>query len=43
MEFTLDGLHQFSKIAKDEVDHVVSYKDMVGSIFTSKGRTEEEL
>jgi magnesium chelatase subunit I len=33
MEFTLDGLHQFSKIAKEEVDHVTSYKDLVGSIF----------
>jgi magnesium chelatase subunit I len=33
MEFVLDGLHQFSKIAKDEVDHRISYKDMIGSIF----------
>ncbi len=37
MEFTLDGLHQFSKIAKDEVNHVVEYKDLVGSIFTGRG------
>ncbi|HZY10829.1 MAG TPA: magnesium chelatase [Bacteroidota bacterium] len=42
MEFTLDGLHQFSKIAKDEIDHSIEYKDMVGSIFTSRGRGEEE-
>jgi magnesium chelatase subunit I len=42
MEFTLDGLHQFSKIAKDEIDHVVEYKDLVGSIFTGKGKAEEE-
>lgn len=41
MEFVLDGLHQNSKIAKDEVDHVTHYKDMVGSIFSSKGRFEE--
>ncbi len=42
MEFVLDGLHQFSKIAKDEVDHVTSYKDLVGSIFMGRGKTEEE-
>jgi magnesium chelatase subunit I len=42
MEFVLDGLHQFSKIAKDEIDHVVEYKDMVGSIFSGKGRGEED-
>jgi magnesium chelatase subunit I len=40
MEFVLDGLHQFSKIARDEVDHRVAYKDMVGSIFVSRNRTE---
>ena len=33
MEFVLDGLHQHSRIARDEADHVISYKDMVGSIF----------
>ncbi len=42
MEFTLDGLHQFSKIAKDEIDHVTSYKDLVGSIFAGRGKGEEE-
>lgn len=42
MEFVLDGLHQNSKIAKDEVDHVTSYKDMVGSIFSGPGRGFEE-
>jgi magnesium chelatase subunit I len=42
MEFTLDGLHQFSKIAKDEIDHVISYKDLVGSIFTGHGKHEED-
>ena len=41
MEFVLDGLHQNSKIAKDEVDHTTLYKDMVGSIFR-KGTFEEE-
>lgn len=42
MEFVLDGLHQFSKIAKDEVDHLTSYKDMVGSIFVGRGKGFEE-
>lgn len=42
MEFVLDGLHQSSKIAKDEVDHVTSYKDLVGSIFAGRGRSLEE-
>jgi magnesium chelatase subunit I len=42
MEFVLDGLHQNSKIAKDEVEHVTSYKDMVGSIFAGPGRGLEE-
>jgi magnesium chelatase subunit I len=41
MEFVLDGLHQNSKIAKDEVDHTTSYKDMVGSIFTGRGFEED--
>ncbi len=41
MEFVLDGLHQNSKIAKDEIDHVTHYKDMVGSIFSGKGKFEE--
>jgi len=42
MEFTLDGLHQFSKIAKDEVDHIVEYKDLVGSIFGGKKTMEDD-
>jgi magnesium chelatase subunit I len=32
MEFVLDGLHNNSKIAKDEADEIVSYKDMLGSM-----------
>lgn len=36
MEFVLDGLHQNSKIAKDDADSIVSYKDMVGSMFTQE-------
>jgi magnesium chelatase subunit I len=42
MEFVLDGLHQNSKIAKEEVDHVTSYRDMVGSILGGQGRGFEE-
>lgn len=41
MEFVLDGLHQNSKIAKDEIDHVTHYKDMVGTIFSNKGKFED--
>lgn len=41
MEFVLDGLHQNSKIAKDEVEHVTTYKDMVGSIFTGRDAAED--
>jgi magnesium chelatase subunit I len=32
MEFVLDGLHNNSKIAKDEAEESVSYKDMLGSM-----------
>ena len=42
MEFVLDGLHQSSRIAKDEVDRITAYKDLVGSIFTNTGRNLEE-
>jgi magnesium chelatase subunit I len=42
MEFVLDGLHQSSKIAKDEVNHATSYKDLVGSIFAGQGRMYED-
>lgn len=37
MEFVLDGLHQNSKIAKDEIDSEIIYKDMVGSMFNQGG------
>ncbi len=42
MEFVLDGLHQSSRIAKDEVDRLTAYKDLVGSIFSGKGKSIEE-
>ncbi|MCX6138214.1 MAG: sigma 54-interacting transcriptional regulator [Ignavibacteriales bacterium] len=42
MEFVLDGLHQYSKIAKEDADHLTHYKDMVGSIF-SGGQTAEDF
>ncbi|HVK40036.1 MAG TPA: sigma 54-interacting transcriptional regulator [Candidatus Kapabacteria bacterium] len=41
MEFVLDGLHQNSKIAKEEVESHVSYRDMIGSIFTGRSLDEE--
>ena len=42
MEFVLDGLHQNSRIARDETDHVVSYKDMVGSIFSVERNMKDD-
>jgi hypothetical protein len=42
MEFVLDGLHQNSKLAKDEVDHRTLYADMVGSIFAGQGKPYED-
>jgi hypothetical protein len=47
MEFVLDGLHQNSKLAKEETfgSPEVSYRDMIGSIFTGgfpDEETEEE-
>jgi len=41
MEFVLDGLHQNSKIAKDEIDSVIKYKDMVGSMFSGSKDASE--
>jgi magnesium chelatase subunit I len=42
MEFVLDGLHQNSRLAKDEVDHTTAYRDLVGSILSGPGRTYED-
>jgi magnesium chelatase subunit I len=42
MEFVLDALHQYSKIAKDEVESTTVYKDLVGSIFQRHEETFEE-
>ena len=42
MEFVLDALHQCSKIAKEEVDHTTSYKDLVGQIFRPSRMPEPE-
>ncbi len=41
MEFVLDGLHQNSKIAKDELDSVIMYKDMLGSMFSGSSGASE--
>jgi len=43
MEFALDGLHQFSRIAKDEVDRAVEYRDLLGSIFPGRETGEERV
>lgn len=42
MEFVLDGLHQNSRIAKDESDHRTGYKDLVGTIFNRRARGDED-
>lgn len=44
MEFVLDGLHQNSKIAKDEIESTVMYKDLVGSMLSGEsfGGYEDE-
>jgi magnesium chelatase subunit I len=42
MEFLLDGLHQNSKIAKEEIETLTSYRDMLGAIFTTRGRGYDE-
>ncbi len=33
MEFVLDGLHQCSLLAKEDADHGVGYRDMIGAMF----------
>jgi hypothetical protein len=44
MEFVLDGLHQHSKLAKEEAFGIpeITYRDMVGSIFSRAGAVDEE-
>jgi magnesium chelatase subunit I len=42
MEFVLDALHQYSKIAKEEVESRTIYKDLIGSIFQRQEETFEE-
>ena len=42
MEFVLESLHQFSRIAKDEIGHETVYKDFVGSIFQGNTEINEE-
>ena len=39
MEFALDALHQYSRIAKEEAETRTSYKDLVHSLFT--GRSDD--
>jgi magnesium chelatase subunit I len=42
MEFVLDGLHQSSRIAKEETGRVTGYKDLVGTIFNRRARPDED-
>jgi hypothetical protein len=42
MEFVLEGLHQCSRIAKEESDRTIGYKDLVGTIFNRRMRGEED-
>lgn len=42
MEFLLDGLHQNSKIAKEEFASGATYRDMIGSIFTRPTRISND-
>lgn len=42
MEFILEGLHQHSKIAKEESELGARYRDMVGSIFTGGMPIDED-
>ena len=37
MEFVLEGLHQHSLIAREDLDAAVSYKDMLKTMFESMG------
>lgn len=36
MEFMLDGLHNNSKIAKDDIEDGISYRDMVGAMLYNR-------
>jgi|SRR5579859_3902481 len=42
MEFVLEGLHQHSLIAREDLDAAVSYKDMLKTMFESMGSTRNE-
>ncbi len=42
MEFVLEGLHQNSLIAKEDLDSAVSYKDMLKTMFESMGSPRSE-
>jgi hypothetical protein len=35
MEFTLEGMHQHSLVAREEIDSKVSYRDMLRQMFES--------
>jgi magnesium chelatase subunit I len=42
MEFVLEGLHQNSLIAREDLESAVSYKDMLKTMFESMGSPRGE-
>jgi magnesium chelatase subunit I len=42
MEFVLEGLHQNSLLAKEDLESAVSYKDMLKTMFESMGTSSGE-
>jgi magnesium chelatase subunit I len=42
MEFVLEGLHQHSLIAREDLEAAVSYKDMLKTMFESMGSSRSE-
>jgi magnesium chelatase subunit I len=42
MEFVLEGLHQHSLIAREDLDAAVSYKDMLKTMFESMGSSRSD-
>jgi magnesium chelatase subunit I len=42
MEFVLEGLHQNSLVAREDLESAVSYKDMLKTMFESMGPSREE-
>jgi magnesium chelatase subunit I len=41
MEWVIEGLHQYSKLGKEDLDEVRSYTDMVGSVLGGLGEFDD--